>query len=210
MTRRSTTCPRTTPPASAPASASTSSASSRPCPHAPAPCSCCTTSRATSTRRSPPSWAWRSEVRKPSCIGRAACCARALEKTMTETDLRWRLRQLPREIEPPHDLWPGIAGRLHPAPRRHSRAAWAGGLALAASLLLAVVGWRAGIAPAPAGPADRAVADMVQTEANAMTREYQAALAEYETLPVPADAVPGLEVLDRSARDIRNALAASP
>ena len=36
---------------------------------------------------------------------------------MGETELRWGLRQLPREMDPPHDLWPGIAARLQ-APRR--------------------------------------------------------------------------------------------
>ena len=40
---------------------------------------------------------------------------------MTETDLRWRLRQLPRDIEPAADLWPGIAAAIgrRPAQRTH-------------------------------------------------------------------------------------------
>ena len=39
---------------------------------------------------------------------------------MGENELRWQLRQLPRELDPPHDLWPGIEARLSPqaAPRR--------------------------------------------------------------------------------------------
>jgi hypothetical protein len=31
---------------------------------------------------------------------------------MSDNELRWQLRQLPREIDPPRDLWPGIADRL--------------------------------------------------------------------------------------------------
>ena len=31
---------------------------------------------------------------------------------MGENELRWQLRQLPRELDPPRDLWPGIAARL--------------------------------------------------------------------------------------------------
>ena len=31
---------------------------------------------------------------------------------MGENELRWQLRQLPAEIDPPRDLWPGIAARI--------------------------------------------------------------------------------------------------
>ena len=42
---------------------------------------------------------------------------------MKETDLRWQLRQLPREVELARDLWPAIeAGIRREAPKRH--AAW--------------------------------------------------------------------------------------
>ena len=129
---------------------------------------------------------------------------------MTDTDLRWRLRQLPREIEPGRDLWPDIAARLGAPPRRHARAAWGGGLALAATLLLAFAGWRLAATPTPPAAGEEAMARVVQTEARALTLEYNAALAEYRDLPVAAEAAPGLEALDRSARDIRSALAASP
>ena len=134
---------------------------------------------------------------------------------MTDTDLRWRLRQLPREIEPAHDLWPGIAARLQPAANRRARRAWTGGLALAASLLVAIVGWRMMSAPAANAPdvvADQAAPaeHIVQAEARALTLEYRATLTQYEALPVPTEIQPGLDALDASARDIRSALAAEP
>jgi hypothetical protein len=136
---------------------------------------------------------------------------------MTETDLRWQLRQLPREMDPARDLWPGIAARLQPAaaPRRASRLAWTGGLALAASLIVAIVGWRLVSAPAAHTPdAVAGTADptrrVVQAEAHALTLEYRASLAEYQAQPVPAEIQPGLDALDASARDIRSALAVEP
>ena len=76
---------------------------------------------------------------------------------MNDHDLRWRLRQLPREAAPANDAWPGIAARIRalpaatPAPRR--RRHWPGLLALAACLCLAVgvASWlRPG--PPPAAP----------------------------------------------------------
>jgi hypothetical protein len=137
--------------------------------------------------------------------------------TMTETDLRFRLRQLPREMDPERDLWPGIESRLQPAPRRHARAAWTGGLALAASLMLAAVGWYLGNLPTPANDAGSVAeaarsteASMVEAQARAMTVEYEAALAEYAGATLPDEVEPDLEALDRGARDIRSALAASP
>lgn len=133
---------------------------------------------------------------------------------MTDTDLRWKLRQLPREMEPSRDLWPGIAARLQPpAARRHAGLVW--GLALAASVLVAIVGWRLVAAPAANAPAPLATQSdpathVVQAEERAITLEYRATLAGYEQLPMPAEIQPGLEVLDASARDIRSALAAHP
>jgi len=135
---------------------------------------------------------------------------------MTDTDLRWQLRQLPREMDPARDLWPGIAARLQPnATRRRARLAWTGGLALAASLLAAIVGWRllsapAANAPAPVAAQSDPAEHVVQAEERAITLEYRATLAGYERLPMPAEIQPGLEVLDASARDIRSALAAHP
>ena len=107
---------------------------------------------------------------------------------MDETDLRRRLRGLPRDIEPSRDLWPGIAARLPPraarAPRR-SRRPWFAGMAIAACLCVAV-----GVAYTlrPAVPVDHGAApvslaapgdarhDLLVREADAMTLEYEAAL----------------------------------
>ena len=134
---------------------------------------------------------------------------------MTDIDLRWRLRQLPRELEPAHDLWPGIAARLQAPAQRRTRRAWAGGLALAASLLIAVFGWRLASVPAHdaavvAAPGSDAAEQIVQQQARELTLEYRAALSQYEALPMPSAAEPGLEALDDSARDIRSALAVEP
>ena len=127
---------------------------------------------------------------------------------MGETELRWQLRQLPSEIDPPRDLWPGIAARLPAqAPRRRLKP-WLGGLALAASLSLAVgIAWQM---RTPAAPPANPQAELVQREAEAIVREYQAALARFEGAPVPEPLAPALDTLDRSAQDIRSALADDP
>src|SRR5690606_15579337 len=127
---------------------------SPPCRPGRARCWCCTTSKAGNTRRSPPNWAWRSAVPRPNCIARASCCARAWEDTMTDHELRWQLRQLPRDIEPARDLWPDIAARLQQAPVRRRRP-WLAVLSLAACLCLAV-GLAAMLRPAPTASPDLA------------------------------------------------------
>lgn len=126
---------------------------------------------------------------------------------MSDNQLRWQLRQLPREIDPPRDLWPDIAARLErpAAPRRRP---WLGVLAMAASLCLAVgLAWQLR-APAPAKADFRA--ELVQREAEALTREYQAALGQFEGAPMPAPLEPALATLDQSAADIRLAIASDP
>lgn len=127
---------------------------------------------------------------------------------MGENELRWQLRQLPAEIDPPRDLWPGIAARLPvPAPRRRI-APWLGGLALAASVSLAIgLAWQL---RAPTAASLDPQAELVQREAEAMTREYQAALGQFEGAPVPDPIAPALATLDRSAEEIRAALDADP
>lgn len=127
---------------------------------------------------------------------------------MGETELRWQLRQLPHELEPPRDLWPGIAAGLdRRAPRR--RWPWVTGLAMAAGLVLAVaVG--TGLRPAPVPAAADPTALLVQREAQALVQEYEAALREFDGAPVPEPLAPALATLDASAEQIRAALAEDP
>lgn len=132
---------------------------------------------------------------------------------MSEHELRWQLRQLPREIEPERDLWPGLASRL---PGQHGRREktwpWVAGLALAASLALAVI-LAPDLSPSAAridASARNLQAELVEKEAEALTREYQAALRQLETAPVPAPLQPALQSLDQGAVDIRAAIAADP
>ncbi|GAB2661514.1 hypothetical protein [Arenimonas aestuarii] len=126
---------------------------------------------------------------------------------MTEHELRWQLRQLPRELEPGRDLWPGLAARLQP-PAAKRRRPWLAGLALAACLCLAV-GLAVVLGPAAAPTADPAV-ELVQREAQALTREYEAALLEMQAGSVPGDLAPALATLDASAGEIREAMAEQP
>jgi hypothetical protein len=121
--------------------------------------------------------------------------------------LRWELRALRRDELPSGDLWSTLEPRLGPrsAMPAPTRTPW---LALAASLLL-VVGiaglWR-GQALEPVG-APTAIA-----EARRLSSDYRQALDE-----MPADAAarsrafaPALAELDRSADEIRRALARDP
>jgi len=127
----------------------------------------------------------------------------------TDADLRWQLRQLPREIDPARDLWPGIAAGID-SPRRRRPHRWWVGLAMAASLLLAVGVWTR-IAPLHRENAPQDLtAEVVRAEAHSMTRQYQAALRELDGAPVPATLAPSLHTLDQSAAQIRQAIAADP
>lgn len=125
---------------------------------------------------------------------------------MSETELRWQLRQLPRELDPPHDLWPAIAARLPSARPARRGPGWLAGLAIAASLCVAVgLAWQQG-KPAAADPQ----ATLVQREADALTREYQAALDQFEGAPLPAPIEPALATLDQSVDQIRQAMDSDP
>ena len=127
---------------------------------------------------------------------------------MTDHELRWQLRQLPREIEPTRDLWPGITARLQPPAAAKRRRPWLAGFALAACLCLAV-GLAVVLGPASSPAADPS-AELVRREAQALTREYQAALLELQAAPVPGDLAPALATLDASAGEIREAMAEQP
>ena len=121
--------------------------------------------------------------------------------------LRWRLRALREDVAPPRDLWAGIAPRLQPRvlPRPQPvRTPW---LALAASLLL-VVGmaglWQGRLQEADAGQA-------ALVEARRLSTDYRAALqAMPDDARQPHVLAPALNELDRSAAQIRRALARDP
>ena len=134
-----------------------------------------------------------------------------------DASLRLQLRGLRQDIAPANDLWPAIAARLGesaatdavPAPRRKAAniAPWA----LAASLVLSLgIAWRMQPPPAPASAPVR----LVDREADSMAREYRAALQELQasapaaTTGTPAQ--PALRELDRSARQIRDAIERDP
>lgn len=128
-------------------------------------------------------------------------------------DLRFRLRALPGEIDPPRDLWPGIASRLEPPARtsRPARRTWLAGFAVAASLCLAVgLAWQLRTPTTAPSSAQTLRAELVRREADALTQEYYAALREFEGAPVPEALQPTIATLDRSAQDIRGAIAADP
>lgn len=132
--------------------------------------------------------------------------------------LLWQLRGLRRDAVPTSDLWPGIQARISGAsgamvraasPTRSRRnparfAPWA----LAASLVLVVgVAWqqRPPTAP-PVDPSGR----LIQREAVAMTREYDAALRELVASGAARSDTEALRQLDQGAAQIRTALERDP
>lgn len=130
------------------------------------------------------------------------------EVTELPDALRWQLRALREDAVPGRDLWSGIAARLEPQARPvrtpPTRTPW---LALAASLLL-VVGV-AGIWQGRLRDGDATQAALV--EARRLSTDYRQAL---DSLPVAAEQsrtlAPALDELDRSAAQIRRALARDP
>jgi hypothetical protein len=127
---------------------------------------------------------------------------------MTEIDLRWQMRQLPREIEPTRDLWPGILAGIERPPVR-ARRTWFAGFAMAASVLLAAgLFWK--LAPSVAPPPPDMTARIVSSESRAITTEYQAALRQFDGAPIAAPMSESLGALDRSVHQIQRALVADP
>lgn len=132
--------------------------------------------------------------------------------------LRLALRGLRQDRDPGRDLWAGIEARIHVLPQASVPVSppkrWAWPLAMAASMLLSAgVAWQMRPADAPvAAPTaeERIAVTLVQREASTLTVQYQAALRELDFQPAPANWQPGLEALDRSAAEIRNALQQNP
>ena len=74
----------------------------------------------------------------------------------SEDPLLAKAAELPKDVEPPHDLWPGIAARLGEAPRATGPRGFRWPMALAAGFLVASVSalltWSLMRAPDPAVP----------------------------------------------------------
>lgn len=121
--------------------------------------------------------------------------------------LRRALRGLAQEREPAHDLWTGIAARLPAQTQAPSRIRSRTPLlfALAASLLLVAV---LALQYAPVEPPPSPRNDLVQREADAISREYRSAFAQLGPLPPPLQ--PAADELDRSAVAIEQALREQP
>lgn len=146
---------------------------------------------------------------------------------MSEFELRRALRSLQRERSPGRDLWPGVARRIAAAPHApadlplpHPSQRWPWLLALAASVLLAVLVALPRMQP-PAGPPSPATlvgqtgatgggARALQLQADALTLEYVAALDEFGAARLPPALAPALTELDSSAAQIRAALRQDP
>ena len=138
--------------------------------------------------------------------------------------LRWSLRGLRRDTMPENDLWPAIAARLavtaQQAPMPASSPARPRTipfyrrpllLATAASLVVALgIGWQLRPAATSAGATIDPTRQLVAREAAAMTIEYDAALRELQAGRRPLAGQPALNELDRSAAQIRTALARDP
>lgn len=122
--------------------------------------------------------------------------------------LRLALRQLRRDQAPERDLWPGIQARIATAPAsRHASARRFVPWALAASVALAfTVAWQMRPLERHSGEAQ-----LISHEARALTREYRGALQVIAaSVPSSVEADPALRELDRSAAQIRGALAKDP
>jgi hypothetical protein len=138
--------------------------------------------------------------------------------------LRWSLRGLRRDTMPENDLWPAIAARLAVTAQQASTPASSPArprtipfyrrpllLATAASLVVALgIGWQLRPAATTAGATADPTRQLVAREAAAMTIEYDAALRELQAGRRPLAGQPALNELDRSAAQIRTALARDP
>ena len=139
-----------------------------------------------------------------------------------------QLNRLPREIEPPRDLWPGIAARLQTpraAPRSSHAYRWLP-LATAASLLVAVGAalfsyhnLRTQSPPALAQTLDwtpgvpaRQVAHIEQLHAAERQRLRQTLAARATSMDTQTLATlrKNLEIMDRASEEIRAAIKAQP
>jgi hypothetical protein len=140
-----------------------------------------------------------------------------LQKSLDE-----RLADLARDIPPPRNLWPGIAGRLRRHPRRTSPMALAAAAGLAGACLATALTW-AVLHGRPASPAAQPAALMAvrpQSFEEPRDPNYVAARASLEVNfrerlamldpATRAQIETSLAVIRRAHEDIRKALANDP
>lgn len=129
-----------------------------------------------------------------------------------EEALRWQLRGLCRDIEPSHDLWPGIAATIAAAPQevckpRNVRTPRFAPWAMAASILLATgLLWQL---PA-ARQGDAGQNPLIRQQAVSMTLDYERALAHLQQAGTQPEMRAALGDLDRSVAQILQAIDHDP
>lgn len=150
-----------------------------------------------------------------------ADCADCADEHLFLRELLARAAQMPRDVAPPRDLWPGIASRLG----RHGQARtwWMAGLAAAAALLVAVtVAVRSPHAadPAPGGVITEISTAGLPPELAEAERQYERATAQLlAALASRQDAMPqetktaleaNLRAIDEALVEVRAAVRADP
>jgi anti-sigma factor RsiW len=120
---------------------------------------------------------------------------------------------LRREIEPPTNLWPGVARRIHPAPwRRRAIAIAAVLLLMAGSSAVTAVLLERRSAPS-AGRSGQAVAEIIEAQYAPRIEALNALLARERAALDPATVATierNLAVIDRAITESREALARDP
>jgi anti-sigma factor RsiW len=120
---------------------------------------------------------------------------------------------LRREIEPPTNLWPGVARRIHPAPwRRRAIAIAAVLLLMAGSSAVTAVLLERRSAPS-AGRSGQAVAEIIEAQYAPRVEALNALLARERAALDPATVATierNLAVIDRAITESREALARDP
>ena len=168
----------------------------------------------------------------PAMERHLAACLQCREEVDRISALLARAGSLPREIDPPTDLWPGIRARMH-APRAASigralpRRVWvwlaaAAVLLVAASSALTTLILRNGDQPVATGHDERGDGDSlggapgfrtVSDEYERMDRDLAAMLATHREKLQPetiAKVERNLAIIDEAISEIRQALAEDP
>lgn len=133
---------------------------------------------------------------------------------MNDDKLKTALKQLPREVDPSRDLWPGIEARLTRRPRA-VRSLWA--YSLAASVLLAVAAgalWSVGLHHGRSTPQETvAVGTSPQDTYFAQRAAYAEQSVQTATNLAPATRgviLKNLRIIESSMQDMQSALDKDP